>query len=109
MRAPSLNVRSALVPFQINALNSHPSAIEVEDKFVPWAAAGSNATLNLTGIEAINLGIGSVLCPLTDLIPLATVFTARIIVFDIQVPITAGTSVRTCFAVNCRLHLLRLG
>lgn len=68
-------------------------SIEVEDKFVPWAAAGSNATLNLSGIEAINLGIGSVLCPLTDLIPLATVFTARIIVFDIQVPITAGTSV----------------
>lgn len=68
-------------------------SIEVEDKLVPWAAAGSNATLNLTGIEAINLGIGSVLCPLTDLIPLVTVFTARIIVFDIQVPITAGTSV----------------
>ncbi|KAF8974680.1 P-loop containing nucleoside triphosphate hydrolase protein [Flammula alnicola] len=42
-------------------------SIELEDASVPWAASGS--------------------------VPLATLFTARIIVFDIQVPITAGASV----------------
>jgi len=68
-------------------------AIEVEDQTVPWAASGSNVTLHLTSIDPVNLNIGSVLCPSTDLVPLATVFTARIIVFDIQVPITAGASV----------------
>jgi elongation factor 1 alpha-like protein len=65
----------------------------VEEESVPWAAAGSNATLYLTAIDPVHLAIGNVLCSTTDVIPLATVFTARIIVFDIQVPITAGTSV----------------
>lgn len=41
----------------------------------------------------MNLTIGSVLCPVNEPVPLATNFTARIIVFDIQVPITAGSSV----------------
>jgi elongation factor 1 alpha-like protein len=68
-------------------------AIEIQDASVPWAAAGSNATLYLTAIDSVNLNIGSVLCPPGDLVPLATHFTARIIVFDIQVPITAGASV----------------
>ncbi|ETW84471.1 hypothetical protein HETIRDRAFT_63200 [Heterobasidion irregulare TC 32-1] len=69
------------------------SAIETETENLPWAAAGMNATLYLTAVDPVHLNIGSVLCPPTNLIPLATVFTARIIVFDIQVPILAGTSV----------------
>ncbi|KAG6866504.1 hypothetical protein C0991_003048 [Blastosporella zonata] len=68
-------------------------SIEVDDENVPWAAAGTNATFYLTSIDPVNLHIGSVLCSTTDLVPLATSFSARIIVFDIQVPITAGTSV----------------
>lgn len=68
-------------------------AIEIEDEHVPWAAAGSNATLYLTAVDAIHLSIGNVLCPMADPPPLVSVFTARIIVFDIQLPITSGTSV----------------
>ncbi|KAG5653090.1 hypothetical protein H0H81_002389 [Sphagnurus paluster] len=68
-------------------------SIEVDEDNAPWAAAGTNATLYLTSVDPVNLHIGSVLCSPTDLVPLATSFTARIIVFDIQVPITAGTSV----------------
>ncbi|KAF9468903.1 EF Tu GTP binding domain-containing protein [Collybia nuda] len=68
-------------------------SIEVEGDSVPWTAAGSNATLYMTAIDPVHLAIGSVLCSTTDLVPLATMFTARIIIFDIQVPITAGTSV----------------
>ena len=79
-------------------------AIEIEDASVPWAAAGANATLYLTAIDPVNLNIGSVLCPPGDLVPLATHFTARIIVFDIQVPITAGASV-IVFDIT-HLHLL---
>ncbi|KAH9482958.1 HBS1-like protein [Psilocybe cubensis] len=67
--------------------------IDIEDQSVPWAASGSNVVLHLTAIDPVHLHTGSVLCPPTDLVPLAVVFTARIIVFDIQVPITAGTSV----------------
>ncbi|KAH7916812.1 P-loop containing nucleoside triphosphate hydrolase protein [Hygrophoropsis aurantiaca] len=68
-------------------------SIEVEEASVPWAAAGANATLYLISIDPINLSIGNVLCPPSNVVPLATVFTARIIVFDIQLPITAGASV----------------
>lgn len=50
-------------------------------------------TLHLTSIDPVHLSIGSVLCPLSNPVPLATTFTARVIVFDIQVPITSGTSV----------------
>ncbi|KIY72985.1 hypothetical protein CYLTODRAFT_285952 [Cylindrobasidium torrendii FP15055 ss-10] len=67
--------------------------IEVEDATVPWAMAGSNATIYLTSIDPVHLAVGTVLCPPESLVPLATMFTARIIVFDVQVPITAGTSV----------------
>jgi elongation factor 1 alpha-like protein len=63
---------------------------------VSWAAAGSNVTLHLTSIDPVHLGIGSVLCPLSDPVRLASTFNARIIVFDIDVPITSGTSVRDC-------------
>ncbi|KAI0069143.1 EF Tu GTP binding domain-containing protein [Artomyces pyxidatus] len=68
-------------------------SIETESESRPWAAAGSNVTLYLTAVDPIQLNIGSVLCPTTDVITLASVFSARIIVFDIQVPILAGTSV----------------
>lgn len=60
---------------------------------MPWAAAGSNATFYLIAVDPISVNIGSVLCLPDNLVPLATHFTARIIVFDIQVPITAGVSV----------------
>lgn len=69
------------------------TAIEIEDVAAPWVAAGTNATIYLTSIDAVNVNVGSVLCPLHDTVPLATSFTAKVIVFDIQVPITAGTSV----------------
>ena len=68
-------------------------AIDAEGESPAWAAAGSNVTLYLTSIDPVHLNIGSVLCPPSDIIPLARSFTARIIVFDIQVPITTGASV----------------
>ncbi|TEB35390.1 EF Tu GTP binding domain-containing protein [Coprinellus micaceus] len=68
-------------------------SIEVDEENVPWAAAGSNVNIQLTSIDPVNLIIGSVLCPLDSLVPLATSFLARVIVFDIQVPITTGASI----------------
>lgn len=72
-------------------------SIEKDEESVGWAAAGDNVTIQLTAIDPVNLIIGSVLCPLDSLVPLATSFLARIIVFDIQVPITTGASV--CFII----------
>jgi elongation factor 1 alpha-like protein len=86
----SVHPRLRSDPLQLTTI----PAIEVEENVVSWAAAGSNVTTYLTSVDPVHLGIGSVLCPLNDLVPLATVFTARIIVFDIQIPIIAGAAVR---------------
>ncbi|KAJ6516206.1 EF Tu GTP binding domain-containing protein [Mycena sanguinolenta] len=67
--------------------------IEVEEENVPWAAAGSNLTLALVSVDPIQLTIGSVLCPPSDPVPLASTFTARILIFDIQVPIISGAMI----------------
>ena len=67
--------------------------IETETDRVQWAAAGTSVTLYLTDIDPIHLDTGRVLCPQNHPVELASAFTARIIVFDIQVPILAGTSV----------------
>ncbi|KAF9651276.1 hypothetical protein BDM02DRAFT_3091701 [Thelephora ganbajun] len=67
--------------------------ISYEGDNIPWAAAGQTVTLYMTAVDPIHLNVGSVLCPQTSIVPLATTFTARIIVFDIAMPITAGTSV----------------
>ncbi|KIY45914.1 hypothetical protein FISHEDRAFT_48274 [Fistulina hepatica ATCC 64428] len=68
-------------------------SIEVEEQDVPWVAAGSNATLYLTSIDPVHLNVGTVLCPPDNVVPLASSFKARIIVFDIVIPITAGASI----------------
>ncbi|KAF8332582.1 uncharacterized protein EI90DRAFT_3122344 [Cantharellus anzutake] len=67
--------------------------IEVDEESQPWVAAGTNATLYLSGIEWINIGIGSILCPSSSLVPLVSNFVAQIIVFDISLPITPGTTI----------------
>jgi len=82
--------RVRILPGDETAVVKH---IEKEENHVPWAAAGSNVTLFLTAVDPIHLAIGNVLCPPNDLVPVVTAFTARIIVFDIQVPVMAGTSI----------------
>jgi len=70
------------------------TVISYEGDNIPWAAAGQTVTLYMAAVDPIHLNVGSVLCTPTSVVPLATTFTARIIVFDITMPITAGTSVR---------------
>ncbi|GFZ45813.1 Elongation factor 1 alpha-like protein [Saitozyma sp. JCM 24511] len=67
--------------------------IEVDEDSAPYAVAGQNVTLYLSGIDPIHLAIGTVLCPTSLPVPLVTQFTAQILVFDLQSPIIAGTPV----------------
>jgi len=67
--------------------------IEHEDNTVPWAPAGANVTMFLSNIDPIQLNVGSVLCPQSDIVPLATTFEAKIMIFDIQKPIIQGAAV----------------
>jgi hypothetical protein len=84
------------------------AAIETETDRVQWAAAGSNVTLYLTAIDPIHLDVGRVLCSPSAPVELASAFTARIIVFDIQVPILAGTSVseKSATCKPCFMHFV---
>ncbi|GAA5916124.1 hypothetical protein JCM6882_003944 [Rhodosporidiobolus microsporus] len=68
-------------------------ALEVDGELVPYASAGQNATVFLSSIDAVQLNVGSVLCPPTALVPLASSFTAQIIVFEPKHPITAGYAI----------------
>ncbi|WVR05364.1 hypothetical protein IAU60_002378 [Kwoniella sp. DSM 27419] len=67
--------------------------IEVDDDSAPYAVAGQNVTLYLSGIDAIHLSIGTVLCPTSLPVPLVTKFVTQILVFDLQSPIITGTAV----------------
>nr|XP_031861143.1 uncharacterized protein CI109_003504 [Kwoniella shandongensis]KAA5528215.1 hypothetical protein CI109_003504 [Kwoniella shandongensis] len=67
--------------------------IEVDEDSAPYAVAGQNVTLYLSGIDSIHLSIGTVLCPTSLPVPLVTKFTAQILVFDLQSPIITGTAV----------------
>ena len=73
---------------------SWTAVISYEGNNIPWVAAGQTVTIYMTTVDPIHLNVGSILCPPTSIVPLATAFTAKIIVFDITMPITAGTSVR---------------
>lgn len=81
---------SILMPSE---LTPRPPAIETDTETAQYASAGQNVTLYLAGIDPIALNIGCVLCPLGDLVPLATTFVAQVLVFDIATPIIGGTPV----------------
>ncbi|TFY69490.1 hypothetical protein EVJ58_g378 [Rhodofomes roseus] len=68
-------------------------SIMSDDKSLPWAIDGANVILYLTSVDPAHLAIGSVLCRPSDVIPLSISFTARVIIFDIDIPITVGASV----------------
>lgn len=75
-------------------------AIEVDEDSAPYAVAGQNVTLYLSGIDPIHLSIGTVLCPTSLPVKLVSQFTAQILVFDLQTPIIAGAAVSTDFVVD---------
>lgn len=52
--------------------------------------AGDQVIITLAGIDASNITVGSVICHAKDIVPIATRFQARIIVFNIKMPITNG-------------------
>lgn len=68
-------------------------AIEVDTESVPWAVAGANATVYLSGIDQIQISVGAVLCSPSAPIALCDSFLAQILVFEPTYPLVAGTSI----------------
>lgn len=52
--------------------------------------AGDQVTVTLAGIDATNIAVGSILCDVTNTIPISNRLQMRIVVFNVQVPITNG-------------------
>ncbi|XP_034017842.1 HBS1-like protein isoform X1 [Thalassophryne amazonica] len=64
--------------------------ITLHDEAVDWAAAGNHVSLTVTGMDIIKINVGCVFCCPKEPIRACTRFRARILIFNIEVPITQG-------------------
>ncbi|XP_014417911.1 HBS1-like protein isoform X2 [Camelus ferus] len=64
--------------------------ITLHDEPVDWAAAGDHVSLTLVGMDIIKINVGCVFCGPKEPIKACTRFRARILIFNIEVPITKG-------------------
>uniref|UniRef100_A0A7N8XXM0 HBS1-like protein n=1 Tax=Mastacembelus armatus TaxID=205130 RepID=A0A7N8XXM0_9TELE len=64
--------------------------ITLHDEAVDWAAAGDHVSLTVTGIDIIKINVGCVFCDPKEPIRACTRFRARVLIFNIEVPITQG-------------------
>ncbi|XP_054830801.1 HBS1-like protein [Eublepharis macularius] len=64
--------------------------IALHDEPVDWAAAGDHVSLTLTGMDIIKINVGYIFCCPKEPIKVCTRFRARILIFNIEIPITKG-------------------
>uniref|UniRef100_A0A8C6RA99 HBS1-like protein n=1 Tax=Nannospalax galili TaxID=1026970 RepID=A0A8C6RA99_NANGA len=64
--------------------------ITLHDEPVDWAAAGDHVSLTLVGMDIIKINVGCIFCGPKEPIRACTRFRARILIFNIEVPITKG-------------------
>uniref|UniRef100_A0A8C3A2N5 HBS1-like translational GTPase n=1 Tax=Cyclopterus lumpus TaxID=8103 RepID=A0A8C3A2N5_CYCLU len=64
--------------------------ITLHDEALDWAAAGDHVSLTVTGMDIIKINVGCVFCDIKEPIRACTRFRARILLFNIEVPITQG-------------------
>ncbi|XP_068006016.1 HBS1-like protein isoform X2 [Melanerpes formicivorus] len=64
--------------------------ITLHDEPVDWAAAGDHVSLTLTGMDIIKINVGCVFCDPKEPIKVCTRFRARVLIFNVEVPITKG-------------------
>ncbi|KAI3624238.1 hypothetical protein CBS14141_002666 [Malassezia furfur] len=67
-------------------------AIECDNELVPWAAAGTNATLYFAHLEQNHVSVGSVVCPPDALVPLVSEVVVQLLVFQPTYPLVQGTA-----------------
>ncbi|ROL46998.1 HBS1-like protein [Anabarilius grahami] len=64
--------------------------ITLHDEALDWAAAGDHVSLTVTGMDIIKINIGCIFCDPKEPIRACTRFRAKILLFNIEVPITKG-------------------
>ena len=69
-------------------------SLEVDSATAPLARAGDSVDITLADVDPSVLAAGAVLCHPEWPVPLATKFTARILVLEVAIPILHGQQVR---------------
>uniref|UniRef100_A0A8C7DF76 HBS1-like translational GTPase n=1 Tax=Oncorhynchus kisutch TaxID=8019 RepID=A0A8C7DF76_ONCKI len=64
--------------------------ISLHDDPLDWAAAGDHVSLTVTGMDIIKINVGCVFCDIKEPIRACSRFRARVLLFNIEVPITQG-------------------
>lgn len=68
-------------------------SLSIEETPKAVAFAGDQLTVTLSGIEMQNVSVGNILCDPQKPVQVSSKFQARIVVFNVTVPITKGYSV----------------
>ncbi|XP_002731628.1 HBS1-like protein [Saccoglossus kowalevskii] len=72
------------------AEQGYVKTVFIHDEDTKWACAGDQAVLTVTGIDQMKVNVGSVLCSPVEHIRSTNRVQARVIIFNIEVPITRG-------------------
>uniref|UniRef100_UPI00398F2A27 HBS1-like protein isoform X2 n=1 Tax=Pristiophorus japonicus TaxID=55135 RepID=UPI00398F2A27 len=67
--------------------------IALHDEPLDWAAAGDHVILTVTGVDIIKINVGCIFCDQKAPIKTCTRFRARVLIFNIDIPITQGLPV----------------
>uniref|UniRef100_A0A672FL42 HBS1-like protein n=1 Tax=Salarias fasciatus TaxID=181472 RepID=A0A672FL42_SALFA len=81
--------RSVDKPFRL-CVSDVFKGICLHDEPLDWAAAGDHVSLTVTGMDIIKINVGCVFCDPKEPIRVCTRFRARVLLFNIEVPITQG-------------------
>ncbi|KAJ8270574.1 hypothetical protein GJAV_G00116610 [Gymnothorax javanicus] len=76
----------AMPPNEVCTIKS----IALHEEPIEWAAAGDHVSLTVTGMDIIKMNVGCVFCNTKEPIKACTRFRARILIFNIELPITQG-------------------
>ena len=72
-------------------------AIAIDDFPTPSAYAGDYVNITMANYDQQNISVGYILCDPAFPVPVTTKFEARIVIFNIKVPITRGFPVSMVF------------
>ncbi|KAL8357727.1 hypothetical protein RB598_002496 [Gaeumannomyces tritici] len=61
-------------------------ALEIDSESIDWAVAGQNVSIHLANIDPIHVRTGDIICSTASPIECVDVFTAKILAFDILMP-----------------------
>lgn len=67
--------------------------ITLHEEPLDWAAAGDHVILTVTGVDIIKINVGCIFCDQKAPIKTCTRFRARVLIFNIEIPITQGLPV----------------